>query len=402
MGTVSTGGGVSLIEPIQSDSEVIINLKSDLPPAVAGVIQLQDQKIYIFGSGFSLGTDRINLGVNNVVTADNPLSSPLEYTGTGTMFTGVDVNFTIRDIFLDCPNGQIFDLSSGAAGNFFLMQLCITLSCNKYATVDNLRTIDWSDSSALSAHDGVTITGTGNWNIYSISKFSLITSSTSFIGMDFDASVHNALEISNFIVRGVPGSIGIKGLPASGNVVSGELATVGNSDFTGGITILDGILYSDIRWAFLNNTAIPNSFSDSLSSLSGNTTETVIVAPSTDGSNAVKVAGTWVNENSVHFTVDSTGKTTYIKEIATSIPVTLSAGIKPASGNNTLLTAYLAFNGVVNLKTGVQVNAGSTRPSALTCIWQFPFAITDFIEVYVENNSNTVNIIVDSAIVRVN
>jgi hypothetical protein len=55
---------------------------------------------------------------------------------------------------------------------------------------------------------------------------------------------------------------------------------------------------------------------------------------------------------------------------------------------------------VANSKRSSAASAGS--PASITVPWQDTFSTTDFFEVFVENNDNTTNILVSSAISRAN
>ncbi len=398
MGTVSTGGGVSLIgAAATAENEVVVNGLADLPAASGGEIQLDDNLVYDFSASVALPCP-IRLGANNVITSRNTLFPLLSYAGVGDMFIGVDINVTFRDILISCPAAQFLSLTTTTGpGNILIMGGTLVLACAKYATFTDMLTVDATDSSCLAADDGITATGS-NWSIFSLTKFALFTTSATFTGIDFTTSVHRTLELTNFILRGVAGGVSLKGLAASGNVDTGCLASVSRSEIDLTVLPLSGIATSDIRWSFAANSGIPNSFSDSLWSISGNATETVIGASDTP----VKMVGTWTNEDSTHFTFDATGKATYIKEIDAKLPITCTLGFNPASGTNILLTAYIAINGTVVAQTGVQENTGSTRPSSVTCIWQHNFTLNDFVEMYVENNSNTTNIVGVNSVMRIN
>ena len=82
-----------------AENEVVINGLADLPAPSGGVIQLEDNLIYVFAVSITT-SDRFQLGANNVITSNNTLFPLLTYTGTGNMFTGVDVNVTFRSIFI--------------------------------------------------------------------------------------------------------------------------------------------------------------------------------------------------------------------------------------------------------------------------------------------------------------
>jgi len=386
----------SATSPLAQTNTVIVSDISDFPAPAAGVITLDDDINYVIVQAITT-SNRFVLGANNSITSNNPLSPLFTYTGTGTMFTGVDVNLTMHDIFLSAPFGQIFDMKGVSNDVFLLLTLVIVLSCDKYATLDNLRTFDVTNSSVLSANEGITVLGNVKWNIFSVSKFSMITTSATFEGVDFGVSVHNTVEFINFIVRGVSGTVAIKGATNSANMNVDQLATVTNSEFTGGITPLSGIDLTDIRWNFKNNAGLHDSLSDGLLSLLNNALVTTIPSPGTQ----VKVNAVWVTEALSHFESDGTGRLTYVAERDARMPIDIQATFLMVSGGSKQVTGCIAINGSPILQTGEQVTASSSQAGSVTLIWQHTFKQGHFIELFCENNDDSVNMICQQGVERI-
>jgi hypothetical protein len=83
------------------------------------------------------------------------------------------------------------------------------------------------------------------------------------------------------------------------------------------------------------------------------------------------------------------------------MPVDVIVYVEPVSGTNILITAYIALNGsvITNSEKQVSVSAGTPLPASIP--WQINFSENDYVEVYVENNTNTTNILVSEGVSRV-
>lgn len=395
-GTKINSQFTELFAVVDSIGLVFISQESDFPTQDATTITLESQVIYIITAGFSTAK-KFTVNDAAVLTALNILSPVLEYTGTGSMFNGTDASFTIREIQISHPNAQGFSFTDTIGGLFlFLNEKVRTVSGTKYGTFNNMQTVLIEGSSSLSMGDGITYTGTSQI-VLSIDKFFLGSASASFIGLDLGSSTAFTIEFVDFIVAAPSGAIGISGLANSGNVPTGRLAMVSGCEFGGGMTApLQNITNEDIRWSFTNNTPIADTIIDAMVSLNGNATETVIAATDTP----VLVAGTWVCERDSLFTCTVGGRITYVGERDTVLPVDVTVTVVSASGTNKDIHAYLALNGTVIANSGKQNRVGATDPKNTSVLWQLNMEENDFLEVFLENNTDTVNLIAQDAILR--
>ena len=193
------------------------------------------------------------------------------------------------------------------------------------------------------------------------------------------------------------GATWLSGLTDSGNVAAGALATIANNKFIDAGTILSGISVDDGQWQFALNDDIPDTKPDALITLSGNATETVITTPGV----AVLVEGTWVEEDASQFTTDVDGRVIYIGLKNVPVPIDISFSLLTASGGSKQVTACVAINGTVEPKTVIQTTASASAAGAGITIWQIIAETDDFIELFVSNETDTVNIIAQATF-RVN
>ena len=392
----ATLGSIGVL--FQANTSVLINTKTDLPAPSAGVITLVANTNYVLGDNVSLGTDRLDVSAGNISWTSNNLAGPtLTYTGTGTLFTGVDAQFTASNARFDVPNGKVFDLSDVASpgSSIVLLDTIQVDSCTSFGDFDDLLSIVVENSNALNCTQGVVLTGS-NWLIQSFVKFALGSSSAAFVGIDLGTSVTANAEIANLFFIGVSGAVGVSGVANSANISVGSIGTFRDSAFVGDISPISGLTVDDIRWAFALNGGIADTMPDAMASLNSNATETVITVQGT----AVKVAGTWVGERESHFTADTTGRITYNGERPLTTPVDITTIVNSASGNNKDISVCLALNAVVIANSCKANRVSSTDPASTTVLWQLTMVQTDFLEVFIANDSDTVNMVVSSAIHR--
>ena len=400
-----TGGlQVAGVKVLPLGSEVPVNSKSDLPTPSAGVISLTANKNYVQGASFSLGTDRLDVSAGGISwTCNNAFNPTLTYTGTNPMFTGVDVSFNIFNARIACPNATAFDISDVAApgSNIFQIDTCLINSAAKVGKFTGLGQVLFVNTGVISTVQGVEILGS-NAAILSFIKLSMTSSSASFIGIDLGTSVTVGGEIANLNITAPLGAIGVSGAASNANVAVGGLFTFRDSNFNGGMTAeISGITTDDFRWAFNFNSGLPDTNPDALLSLTGNTTETIISASSSDGSNAVLLAGTFVIERTSHYTGTTAGRATYDGERDIAVPVDVKVTVKSASGTNKDIAAYLAVDGSVVASARDTGRVGSSDPRTLIIPWQINFIQTKFVEVFLENQTDTTNLIGADAILRV-
>jgi hypothetical protein len=392
---------LSYIKAITNANKVVIvNKLADFPAPVGGVITLVANTTYFIGDDVSLGTNRIVCSTGGLITSGNPAGGTLTYTGTNNMFTGIDVGrFTFFNAHLDSPNAiSTFNFSDTTPGTSFVFGFFIQVeNTPKYAVLDSLAATVWDQVNSINADFGFETKGTG-WLTVSYGRFAFQTTSATFIGVDLTTSVIANLGISDpLIVALTPGAIGIKGLANSGNVSTGNIATLRDANFIGSITPLSGISVDDIRWSFMANGGIPDTMPDAMISLNSNATETSIGEAGT----AVKIAGTWVVERESHFTADTTGRITYNGERDLTIPIDAVTTAKSASGTNKDITFYIALNGSIITNSSESNRVSSNDKKNTSNVWQLTLSTNDYLELFVANDTDTVNIIVESATYRV-
>jgi hypothetical protein len=119
-------------------------------------------------------------------------------------------------------------------------------------------------------------------------------------------------------------------------------------------------------------------------SMQGNATATTIGSTATP----VKVAGTYtVGDVSAGWTADATGKITFTGQTSRHI-VNAIASFDVASGNNRLISLFIAKNGTV-VSTKMVDTISSGLPRSLAAFANLILAPNDYLEVFVRNETTT-------------
>lgn len=381
------GSGSWTTDVVSAADTVHINSLSDFPAPSGGAITLVASTNYVIGADITTA-DRFITADNNSITANNINGSSITYTGTGDMITGVDVNFDIHDITLvAATSSQVFNFSETGGGNtkIFTMRTVGVTSCPKYATFDNLLSVDIVDSNSVDADDGITVVG-GGWLNFSLNKFALISTSATFVGIDFGTSIHQNVEMINLIMVGPSGAEGISGLAASGNIAANNLANVAASSFLGAITPLATIAVDDIRWEFDGNAGVSNSTKAADAYLS--TLQLVTIG----GSSTFTAIGgsSFLTDTAARFTTDSAGVLTYISEIDSCFIVTVTATLDKVAGGADVLAMRVAKNGTAQAKSQSQTQ--SADPTSVVSQVLLSLTKDDTVEAMVANNTTAGNI----------
>lgn len=385
---------------------IYVSQESDFPTQDASAITLEEGLLYFATGSFSTGK-RFICEDGSSITALNQFGVVITYTGTGNMFSGTDVNWKIQDIGLDCPNGgQYFNFADTVILNthIFWCTHVIGLTCGKFGTLTSLASFVITDTAVTGdASDGLSVFGT-NWRVWRMQNTGFVTTSPTFIGVDLGAATASAVGIGPMLVvgGGGVGAVGISGLVSNGNIITGNVGRITQTNYVGNVIPLVGITAFDIRWEFQGNSVIPDTRPDDLVSIIENATETVIAASSTDGTNAVKMAGVFTVGGESHFEGDTTGRITYIGERPFTTPIDAVMNVIMASGSAKAAAAYICISGtIVRASEGKAAISASTSISAV-CQWQHTFVTGDYVELFLENQSDTTNIIGISGSLRVN
>ena len=370
---------------------VVVNVKGDLPSAVSSVITLAADTSYQFTNDINLGTDRLVLASDTSLVGTGVLNITLTYTGTGNMISWSNVAISVSNLRLSCVSGTVF--SGTNISEILRFQNISIETCDKIAsfastTSTNIRMTFVACKAAAS--DGMAFSGTFAAFGYNTGLLSLSGGHLFRLG----TSVFTFFSISTAVAALAAGTTALSGVAASANVAANGLARVISSQIVGAGTTFSGIADNDFRWVFAHNNGVHDSHTSGLASMQANATNTVIAATDTP----VLVAGTWTAESNSHTTVSTAGRITYIGERGANAVVMSSLSLAPVTGTNIGLSVYVAVNGSVIANSKRSTTASSGAPTSASAMWQIEVVVGDYIEMFVENNDTTSDILVSSAI----
>lgn len=377
------------------NNEVIINVLSDFPAEVGGVITLAASTLYRVSDDISIGDNRFVLSQDSVIDGLDSSVASLTYTGSGDMFTASNTANKITRVTLDAPSGRLFNISGTGGGLFQFVDATVD-SCDRAGIFTALAAfqlvnVAYNDIKT----DGHTFAGA--FNIFtSQTNLSFVNGGSLF---DLGAATFNAFDIDKSFVSLAAATKMLTGAASSANINTGNVGSVtGTRIFGAGASApLSGVNPDDIRWIFLGNDEISDTNPDGLLSLNANGTDTVIAAVNTP----VLVAGTWVVEGTSFFTGTTAGRLTYNGERDLSVPIDIVTTITSASGTNKDITTYLALNGAIIANSGKTSRVGASDPRNTSVPWQLTLTTTDFVEVFVENNTDGIDLLVVDAVLRI-
>lgn len=409
--TLQGGEGVS----ISDDGEVLtfsatgvatpsnlrfIASEADFDNQTATTITLTPGIFYQIGADIT--TSKNVIGTGSVMEGLN-VATTLTYTGTGSMFTTNNDVFSIRNIVLDCPNATAFECFGDNTGNVLHrinVDDALILNCEKILNSDGAGAQVFStvQIANMTGAQAITFTNTAPSVVFSFSNVAIFGMTAGSIGYDLGSSVNTEIEINNNIMAGDSTAVAISGLTSSGNITTGNLATVSNCNFSGFTSQLSGVSVEDARWVFTSNAGLSDSISDGLIHTESNALETTISSIGVP----VKLNAVFLDDDISRFTSDGTGRLTYTGEVPIRLPIDIICTVLAANGGDKQLGLCVALNGSPITTTCVQGTASSSKATALTTIWQHDFVNGDYIEAFVLNDSSTDNVVAQQCVLRIN
>lgn len=392
-----------LFDSFGADDAVYVSQESDFPTQDATTITLEASTPYIGTGSFTTSKQFIAQDGSSFLGRSVD-AHVVTFTGSGAMFSGVDVGFTIKNVALMPGTGnQIFDFSETVGGTKkFISNLVEDREgALKWGTFEKLQLVEIFNSSNLpttSIGDGIEVKGATT--LVSIDRFGLFSTSAGFKGIDLGTSVVTIPEISNLFMIAPAGAFGISGLASSGNIPVGSLAMIQNSEFLGGMTDLENITTKDIRYRFSDNNPTPDTVEDALLSFNGNISATTIGVGDGDNGNPKLLTAIWKCIDQSFFTCSTAGRATFIGERGIRIPIDVVVGLISSGGGAIDVTVYLAKNGSVITDSATTASISGSNQAFVMIPWQDDMIKDAFYEVFVENNTNTTDIIVESGKLR--
>lgn len=367
---------------IGRDNYVLVKSAADLPAPVAGVITLVNGIEYEINGTITLTTP-INLN-GCTVKGDDSSNDKLIYTGTGSMFTG-DKTGNIRYLTMTAASGSIFNINALATNQNMLVQNCFFLGSSSVGTITGVGgTVFFSTVAYFSNTNGITFQNDNNvvlnnmlWdasnsNIYErfIGTFNVIQ----LLGGDrLTTSVNSATALHISGITSInAGSAKVIMFIGTGTYVTGTFTNVWEVEAVGLNTQKDGVA-------------------------GGNMYITLPVATTFASAGVpVKALGTTASTNLYRMTHPTSNRLTYSGSKTRSFMISSSLSITQPSSNR-YFSFYIAKNGVVipESRQDVKVINSTDQVSLAISAWA-TLAPGDYVEVWVENQSATTSVTVQT------
>ena len=276
---------------------------ADFPAAVTGVRTLAADTAYLVSADLTT-SDRFVFGDNTVIYAADAAVGSITYTGSDTMFTGVNTNNKITKISLDCASGKLFDISGTGTETFQILETTIT-ACDEIGSVADIFAFQLSGA----LFDEITTTGmdfTGNVAVAVFDKNIMYLSGGTLA--DLGTCTFDSFSATGSYVYPSAGTTIVEGQTGSANINTGGLGAMINNRFNGtGYTFSTTLSVEDALWQYLLNDDVADTRADALINMQNNVTATTISVATTP----VLIAGTWVEQGVGQFETTAAGRVTY-------------------------------------------------------------------------------------------
>lgn len=388
--TLTSGGTYITLSTTESSKTVIVYSESDFPTAVAGVITFADDTEYLIQNDISTSNSFV-FGQGSVLKGADGTLINLEYVGSGTMFTAVDKNIKMKNLYLKCNSGTLFDISSTTGAHFFRLYES-GCECLNVGTFTKLAVLVIFNTYFYSI-TGTGLTLAGNFSIVLLMLMGMVIPSGSGNAVDLGTSTCDAFNIDklSFIVNS--SGYCISGLASSGNINAGGSGAIFNVFQSGTAGLLNNISPYDDLWEMIMNSQIPDSVDLALATNSGTTV--TISASATP----VVIGASWVSQETHRFTAVATGRWTYNgKGAHCAITCNISADL--ATGTDDV-SFFFYLNGVQIAASKVTREFTAGNVGNITMLWATELETSDYIEVWVQNDDTSVNVDIINATLRI-
>lgn len=367
---------------VNRNNFVLVKSASDFPAASGGVITLASGTLYEINGSISL-SNKIDLN-GCTVQGDDSGNDKLIYTGSGELFTGSGTG-NISYLTLVAASGKIFNINAGGANKNLLVQNCYFLGCNTVGTIQGVGgTVFMANVAYFSNTNGITFQSDNNvvlnntlWDASNSNTYEKFVGTFNVIQiLGGDRLVTSANSATAVSVSGITSvnaaSIKVVMFVGTGTYISGTFSNAWEVEASGINTEKDDVSSGNI---YISSSST-NTFSSS--------------------NNPVKVLGTTTSASLFRVSSPSNNRLTYTGTKTKRFSVVCSLSALAALSNKNF-SFYIAKNGSVLaeskqlLKFALFADRGS-----LTLSCTVPLAPNDYIEVWVENNSDTSNLSVES------
>lgn len=364
---------------------VYVESKADFPESVAGVITLEAGTAYILVGDVDLEGARLETGGICFLGGTSSETAFLTSTGLGagvplltSLYTLPMQNLTFKDV------DTCFYINGAS--------IALDWDAINFDSIPNIGEIGDCDNwiytnSAVLGSMNLKFTGTVGTIGVSNSIFVGSGAAGNIVDIQSTANITRRFRIIYSSVVAFGSSVGIN--VDAGATIPVEGYILDTCNFSGGSTYTQGVTYLDEKARFIECRGVPNTATVGNYYMRENATVTTISAVDTP----VKVAGTTtgnaINQKFTH----SDNRLTYTGALTRDIQVSAVASF--TGGNNKLIGLYIAKNGVaVGDSEMYATTDGSGKAESITVQTVVECEENDYIEIWVENSSDSSNVTV--------
>ena len=386
---LNLGAEIEVVEQpeVANGKVVFVSSKNDFPTAESSVITLIDNITYFIAADIDLNGDRLVGGSDTTIIGGSSENCSITSTGLGvgvplftTEWTTQIRHITFKDVDTAIAiNGNINPpVALDWTGVNFLNvpEIGIIQNCSNFIFTKG----------AFINSGGISFDGTIGTVAFNNSLFDCDSANTIF-DLQAGLTITRRFRIIYSSIIALSGETAIS-LNASATIPN-EGIILDTCNFSGGGTYLTGIDFQDNEALFVNNVGITNSKEIAQYYMNGNATVTTVSSSGV----AYKVAGTTINGALTSKFTHTNNRATYTGSITRPFYVTATLSVE--SGNNNVIGIYISKNGTILTDSEVYIttNAGG-RAEAATVQTLTTLEDTDYIEIFVENDTSTTNITV--------
>jgi len=373
-----------------STKTVYVYQESDFPTAVGGVITLEDDTEYYLLNDVSTAS-RFIFGSNTVITGSDSTLINLTYTGAATMFTIADKSVKIKDVYLTCTSGTMFNWTDSVGTNIFRLFSC-GISVLNLGNFDDGGII-YIDNVNVYVLSGTGLTFSGNINVLIINICGFTKASGSDSVIDLDAAVFYSVNIDKVLFQNNGTGYCITGAASSANIQSIGIGTITNILQLGSADILENLSPFDDRWQMELNSQIVDSYDEVLTTRgSGN----VVIAAATT---PAIVGATWTMHEEHRITGTAGGRFTYNgKGSHVVLQATISSSIVTGTDDATF---FFYKNGVQIAASAVTREYTAGDIGNINMLWSDEAENGDYYELWVQNDDTGVDITITKITMRI-
>ena len=366
---------------------VFVGSVADLPEAVNGAITLARDTTYFFTGTVDLAGSVLICSANTVIIGGSSENCRIRSTTLSSEVPMIYSAWSLPMRNITIEHGAALNLDASANPNQAIDWFGVNFTgCNVVGVIAGYNNVIFTDCALLDSanltFDGsVGTIGFSQCLLSGIAGFpTIVVPGTADIGRRF------RVIYSAFITPS--GGTGISFSESAAVPVEGYILDTVN--FSGAGAATSGVAYTDNKALFVNCKGVGNSAEIASYSMSANATVTDIVTQGIP----VKVAGTTTASPLVQKFTLSNNRATYTGEISRSFAVSAVASIT-ASAQNLQIGFYVAKNGAVIPSSEMYVTTNQASRAESVAIQSIvDLSNGDYVEVWVENDTNSTDVTV--------